>query len=198
MTYDPAKPADGSAPVAADMRENFRALKEDQIVNAGQVAGHSYSDFSIEDIYKKIESADMSGESEVADSKANNGYCRRYTQPGTGMADHTLAYYAYDGLRYGTFSLNFRLKSSNNTTTSNVAALRVEKPDTTLLKEVLLQGTDFQVNNDYCDIPMVFKHVSSDGASLVFKTVSKAVANVALSIDCLIVMMAQASIYTSE
>jgi microcystin-dependent protein len=32
MAYDGTKPANNSNPVAADMRENFRALKEDQIV----------------------------------------------------------------------------------------------------------------------------------------------------------------------
>ena len=32
MAYDATKPANNSSPVAADMRENFRALKEDDIV----------------------------------------------------------------------------------------------------------------------------------------------------------------------
>ena len=32
MAYDASKPPDGGSPVAADIRENFRALKEDEIV----------------------------------------------------------------------------------------------------------------------------------------------------------------------
>jgi len=39
MSYDSSKPVTGGSLVAADMRENFRALKEDQIVDAGFVKG---------------------------------------------------------------------------------------------------------------------------------------------------------------
>lgn len=70
MSYDGTKPETGGALVAADIRENFRALLEDQIVNAGSLNGINSTQFVRSDV-ETLMNADLNMQGHII--RFNNG-----------------------------------------------------------------------------------------------------------------------------
>lgn len=126
----------------------------------------------------------------TADSLCWLGQNVQYTQPSTNMALVIVASVTYNFLRYGQYSVGFRLKCSNVTSASAVTTLKVISASGTTVASLAVLGTDFADvgANAYKYIYFPFKNSGqSTGNSFTFAITSEAVASTTVAIDSIIV-----------
>lgn len=124
------------------------------------------------------------------DTNCWKGTNAQYTQPSSGMAAVTVASATSTKLRYGHFSVAFRIRSSNVTSTSAVATLKVTNAAAATVASIQLLGTDFAVagSNIYRVYYLPFDNMGqSTGNAYTFSLVSEAVASVTIALDSILI-----------
>jgi hypothetical protein len=122
----------------------------------------------------------------------------QYTQPASSMALVTVASVSYNLLRYGQYSVGFRLKSSNITSATAVTTLKVLNSSGNVVNSVGILGTNFAIvgANVYNTFYLPFNNSGqSTGNVFTFEFTSEAVASTLIAIDSIIVAPMQLAQY---
>ncbi|HWQ41087.1 MAG TPA: hypothetical protein VN456_03540 [Desulfosporosinus sp.] len=124
----------------------------------------------------------------TTDSLCWQGKNVQYTQPATSMGLVTIAKATHAGLRFGKFSVGFRVKCTNITSTNTVTTLKVLDAAGNVVSSIALKGTDFQSATAYKMFYIAFDNMGqSAGNVFTFAVTSEAVASVTISIDSILV-----------
>lgn len=119
----------------------------------------------------------------------------QYTQPSS-PALVTIAKATHSGLRYGKFSVGFRIKSTNAATASIVTTLKVLDASNNVVASLALKGTDFTSSTAYKMFYLPFENSGqSTGNAFTFAVTSEAVASTVISIDSIVVNPIHAANY---
>jgi len=114
----------------------------------------------------------------------------QYTQPATGMALATVANVTYNLLRFGHYSVGFRLKCSNITSVTAVTTLKILTATGSVVASLPILGTDFAVvgANIYKTFYVPFDNTGqSTGNAFTFAFTSEAVASAVVAVDSILV-----------
>lgn len=134
----------------------------------------------------------------IADVLCWKGQSVQYAQPSTGAIASILGVVTCNTLRYGSFSVSFRIKSSDASSSSAIMTLKVASADGTTVASLALKGTDFTDvgANTYktVQVPFINKGQSA-GNAFTFSVTSEAIASTIIGVDSILVQPVNAAGY---
>lgn len=165
MAFDIAKP-NGEDPIGAsdnDLRENFRALIEDTIINAGYLNGHPYTDFLLKDgsvkassILTYLNTVSSSADADIPSFKNVKDYITSQyflKKDGSITATSLLTYFSSVTATQDTHIPSFK-------NIKDLADTKLSSTDTSVTK----QGNDFNGNSQLICTTSDGKYPALDGS----------------------------------
>lgn len=169
-----------------------------QAIHAGNI--NQFVPDIIRYLFRYLRPQDMTpgtGASLTSDSQSGSGYCITITQPSSGATQKTLATYQMNttDMLHSSFSVSFRLKS-NNTSTTNIITMSVlysnDGTTWTTLASTTLKGSDFRTANEYYTFPVVYE---SKGTYLKFQVDVLAVNSLSVALDYILIQPSHGVVY---
>lgn len=150
----------------------------------------SFQNFSIVD----ATNPESSGVGSVAsDTMASDGMSYQFTSTSTAQ---TIFLCNFSDVKFGNYSLCVRIKSSNNTSTSDILTLKITRGSSELLSKGI-KGTNFNKTDNYCYFCVSFTYDGTNSAKepLTFKLDSTAVSGVNFCFDYAYITLITPAVY---
>ncbi len=135
----------------------------------------------------EIDAADTTGGTLISDTLCFKGQSAQLLQPSSSPAAKSLSV-TIGGLRYGQFSVAFRIKSNNNTTGSTVATLQISDGSGGNSSSLALIGTNFTNTTAYQMFYIPLNNIGQfSGNNIKLTLTCAAIANLDLRLDSIII-----------